>query len=104
MSNAFVILVHYQKPLAEVDEHVQAHRAWLDEHYQVGRFLVSGRQNPPERGGVIVAWGTSREEIESLVKLDPYARAGVARHEVIEFTPSRTNPALPLPTGDSQDG
>lgn len=104
MSQAFVILVHYEKPLPEVDAHLEAHRAWLDEHYRSGHFLVSGPREPREGGGVIFAYATNREEVEGWVKLDPFAREGVARHEVIAFRPTRSNPALPLPMGDSQDG
>lgn len=98
------MLVHYDQPLTEVDLHLEAHRAWLDEHYRAGHFLVSGPQEPRVRGGVIVAYAASRAEVEAWAGTDPFVRAGVAHHEVIEFRPTRSNPALPLPMGDSQDG
>jgi len=70
----FVLLLTYVKPLAEVDALMREHVAWLDEQYDAGRFLVSGRQIP-RRGGVILARGDDREEIERLAATDPFVSA-----------------------------
>jgi hypothetical protein len=43
-SPVFVLLLTYVKPLPEVDALMREHVAWLDEQYDAGRFLVSGRQ------------------------------------------------------------
>jgi len=99
----FVIHVRYVRPLAEVDAHVEAHRAWLDEHYRQGHFLMSGPLEPRE-GGVIIAYGRAREDVESWLPRDPFARAGVAEYEILEFRPARVHPSMPFPLGDSQDG
>jgi uncharacterized protein YciI len=68
---------------------MRAHMAWLDEQYATGRFLVSGRQIP-RTGGVIVAHGDDREEIERLVATDPFVTSGVATAAVIQFRASQT--------------
>jgi uncharacterized protein YciI len=89
----FVLLLTYVKPLAEVDALMRDHMAWLNEHYDAGRFLVSGRRIPPT-GGVIVARGDDREEIEALAASDPFITAGVATCEVIHFRPLQSAPRL----------
>ena len=88
-----MLLLTYVRPLAAVDALMREHVAWLDEHYAAGRFLVSGRRIP-RTGGVIVARGDDRAEIEALAATDPFVAAGVATCEVIRFRASQTAPGL----------
>ena len=48
----FIITLTYQKPVEEVDAAMEAHRAYLREQFEQGRFLMSGRKVPRD-GGVI---------------------------------------------------
>jgi uncharacterized protein YciI len=89
----FVLLLTYVKALSEVDALMHEHVAWLDEQYDAGRFLVSGRQIP-RTGGVILALGDDREEIEALAASDPFVSGGVATCEVIQFRASQTAAGL----------
>jgi uncharacterized protein YciI len=84
----FVLLLTYVKPLDEVDALMRDHMAWLNEHYDAGRFLVSGRQIP-RTGGVIVAHGDDREEMEAIAASDPFVTGGVATCAVIQFRASQ---------------
>ncbi len=43
---AFILLLTYAMPVSRVDELLDEHRAWLDEHFADGTFLVSGPQVP----------------------------------------------------------
>jgi uncharacterized protein YciI len=92
----FVLLLTYTKPLAEVDALMREHVAWLNEHYDSGRFLVSGRQIP-RTGGVILARGDDREEIEAIAAADPFVAGGVATCEVVQFRASQTAPGFNAP-------
>jgi uncharacterized protein YciI len=92
----FVLLLTYVKPLAEVDALMREHMAWLDEHYASGRFVVSGRRIP-RTGGVIVARGDDRAEMEALAATDPFVRDGAATCEVIQFRASQRAPGLDAP-------
>lgn len=83
----FVVLVHYLVPIEAVDPHLAAHRAWLTALYENGQALISGRRTPAV-GGVVIVRGEDEETIAALFAQDPYALAGVARHEIIAFTPS----------------
>jgi len=85
----FVLLLSYVRPLEEVDALMRDHVAWLDEHYDAGRFVVSGRR-VPRTGGVILARGDDREEIERIAAADPFVSGGVATCEVIQFRASQT--------------
>jgi len=87
----FVVILTYTKPLAEVDAHLQAHRAWLKSQYDAGVFVASGRQSPPV-GGVILARGADRAALEKILAQDPFNSNGVAQYHVIQFTPSLTAP------------
>ena len=84
----FVLLLTYVKPLSEIDALMGEHVAWLNEQYDAGRFLVSGRRIP-RTGGVILARGEDQEEIEALAANDPFVSAGVATCEVIRFRASQ---------------
>jgi uncharacterized protein YciI len=84
----FVLLLTYVRPTEEVDALMREHVAWLDEHYAAGRFVVSGRRIP-RTGGVIVARGDDREEVERIAAADPFVTGGVATCEVVQFRASQ---------------
>jgi len=89
----FVLLLTYVRPLPEVDALMREHMAWLKEQYAAGRFVVSGRRIP-RTGGVILARGEDRDEIEALAATDPFVRGGVATCEVLQFRASQTAPGF----------
>jgi uncharacterized protein YciI len=84
----FVIELVYTADLTEIDAHMRAHMAYLKKQYAGGRFLVSGRK-VPRTGGIIIALGESREQVEALVKEDPFVARGLAEFRVIEFNASQ---------------
>src|SRR5688572_28559387 len=84
----FVIELIYTADLAEIDAHMTAHVRFLKKYYASGHFLVSGRKIPRD-GGIILAVGESREEIEEIVKEDPFHKHGLAEFRVIEFRASQ---------------
>lgn len=89
----FVILLHYENGLDAVEAALPAHVRYLERHYADGSFLLSGRREP-RTGGVILCRAESLAEVEALVAEDPFARAGAARHEIIEFYPSLWAPGM----------
>ena len=84
----FVIELVYKADLAEIDAHMTAHVRFLRKYYASGHFLVSGRKIPRD-GGIILAVGRSREEIERIVREDPFHQHGLADFRVIEFRASQ---------------
>ena len=89
----FVLLLTYTRPVEEVDALMREHMAWLRRHYAAGRFVVSGRRIP-RTGGVILARGDDREEVEAIAASDPFVSGGVATCEVIQFRASQTAPGF----------
>lgn len=89
----FIIALTYLKPAHEIDAALAAHRAFLSEQYAQGRFLMSGRMEP-RSGGIIIARGASRAEIDALVLRDPFHQAGLASYAITEFVPTMTADAL----------
>ena len=99
----FLILLHYDHGAGPVDEHLEAHAAWLEEQYRSGLFLASGRR-VPRTGGVILCRAPDRAFVEALVRTDPFHLHGVARHEVVEFVPGRWSRVLDGLLGTSPPG
>ena len=80
----FIIELIYTADLAKIDAAMRAHMRFLDAHYASGHFIASGRKIPRD-GGIILATGASREEIETIVRQDPFVARGLADVRVIEF-------------------
>ena len=89
----FVILVDYVKPLEEVDRWLAAHRAFLAENFATRRFLACGPRIP-RTGGVILAAGRGKSELEALLERDPFKREGVATYTIVEFDPTLSLPEV----------
>jgi uncharacterized protein YciI len=90
----FVIELTYKTDLAEIDAHMAEHVKFLKKHYASGSFLVSGRKIPRD-GGIILAVGTSREQIESIIQEDPFHARGLADFRIIEFRASQRADDIP---------
>jgi uncharacterized protein YciI len=90
----FVIELVYKAPLAKIDAHMRAHVAFLNKYYTAGNFLVSGRKIPRD-GGIILAVGDSRQQIEAIVQEDPFYTHGLAEFRVIEFRASQHADDMP---------
>jgi uncharacterized protein YciI len=84
----FVIELTYVADLAKIDALMPKHMVFLRKHYASGHFVVSGRKIPRD-GGIIVAVGESREQIERIASQDPFVVQGLAEVRVIEFRVSQ---------------
>ena len=84
----FVIELIYKADLAEIDATMAAHVAFLDKHYASGTFLISGRKIPRD-GGIILAAGKTRQQMQKIVEEDPFVARGLADFRIIEFRASQ---------------
>jgi uncharacterized protein YciI len=89
----FVLELTYTAPLDAVDALLPDHVAWLEEHYEKGLFLASGRKDPRD-GGVILAVAEDRARIEEVVAGDPFLTGGVCTYRITEFVATKTAPEL----------
>jgi uncharacterized protein YciI len=84
----FIIELTYTADLADIDAHMTAHVAFLKKYYASGHFLVSGRKIPRD-GGIIVAAGKSRADIENIIREDPFHKHELAEFRIIQFRASQ---------------
>jgi len=84
----FVVELIYKADLAAIDAQMRPHMAYLKKHYAAGTFVVSGRKIPRD-GGIIIAVDKTRQEIEAIVKGDPFVKHGLAEFRIIEFRASQ---------------
>jgi uncharacterized protein YciI len=90
----FLVELIYKADLAQIDARMKAHVQFLKKHYASGHFLVSGRKIPRD-GGVILALGSSRGEIESIMREDPFCKHGLADVRIVEFRASQRADDMP---------
>src|SRR4029077_892952 len=83
----FVVLMHYTKPVADVDQVRAAHVSHMERAAGRGIIVSWARRSPPV-GGVLVATAPDRKTLEAVLREDPYVKAGVASPEVVEFNPA----------------
>jgi uncharacterized protein YciI len=94
----FLIELSYTADLAEIDAHMAAHVVFLKKHYAAGHFLVSGRKIPRD-GGIILAVGKSRQEIQTIIEEDPFYQRGLADFRIVEFRASQRANDMPKRIG-----
>ena len=84
----FVIELSYKVDLEEIDAQMAAHVRFLKKYYASGNFLVSGRKIPRD-GGIILAVAKHRQDIEAIIKEDPFYEQRLADFRIIEFRASQ---------------
>jgi len=89
----FIITSKYLKTKDLVDQFLLEHREFLDVYYKKGIFIASGRKATGD-GGVILAKNCTKEEIERILREDPFSREEISKYEVIEFSPNRVAEGL----------
>ena len=82
-------------PFEERDPNlIAAHRKFLQDGYNEGRFLLSGPSIPPT-GGVLVARAESLEELNAFLADEPFCKENLMRfRKIIEFKPVQHQPFL----------
>jgi uncharacterized protein YciI len=89
----FVIELVYKVDVSKIDAHMAAHVRFLKKYYAAGHFLVSGRKIPRD-GGIILAVGENRAQIQAIVEEDPFVARGLAEARIIEFRASQRAPDI----------
>jgi uncharacterized protein YciI len=82
----FIVSLTYKRPLEEVDSHLDAHVAYLQQEYANESFIASGRK-VPRTGGIILSNIKTRDELEAILTKDPFYIAGIADYDIMEFIP-----------------
>lgn len=89
----FIINLNYIVPLEKLDAHMTDHVKFLRKYYKQNVFLASGRK-VPRTGGIILALSKSKEEIDQIIREDPFHTHKLAEFSVTEFQTSQYHPDL----------
>ena len=89
----FAVLIHYIRPLPEVDAIRAAHIAHIESAAARGIMVAWARRDPPS-GGVLIASAPDRATLDAVLAEDPYVKAGVATPEVVSFRPENVRAPL----------
>jgi len=89
----FIIDLNYIVPLEELDAHMAAHVKYLHKYYQKNIFVASGRK-VPRTGGIILAMAGSMEEVEEIIREDPFHQHELAEFTITQFLTSQYHPDL----------
>tara|TARA_B110000037_G_C16882845_1_gene408728 strand:+ start:346 stop:633 length:288 start_codon:yes stop_codon:yes gene_type:complete len=85
----FIINLTYKTGLNKVDQYLEEHIKFLNEQYESGYFLASGRK-VPRTGGIILSNVKTITELEKIIEKDPFKKNALADYELTEFVPSKT--------------
>ncbi|MGG4521179.1 YciI family protein [Aneurinibacillus migulanus] len=88
MEKLFLVVLRYIEPLEKVETYLEEHVTFLNKYYEKSKFIFSGRRKP-RIGGVILANVNTEEEIQTIIKEDPFFINKIAEYELIEFTPTK---------------
>jgi uncharacterized protein YciI len=72
-----------------IQDHMEAHMAYVKQQYAAGHFLASGRM-VPRTGGIILANVDTRARLDDIIKEDPFCRHELVNVEIVEFTVTNT--------------
>lgn len=88
MTVLFIVSLKYVKPISEVEKHLEAHKAWLEDGYAAGHFIMSGRKIP-RNGGIIIARAENLLALSDILNLDPFQVHGISTVEITAFEASK---------------
>ena len=84
----FIISLTYTKPTTEADKYLEGHFQYIDKYIAEGKFLLVGRK-VPRTGGVIICNVDTKEELEKIMREDPFVLHEIGVFEITEFVPTR---------------
>jgi uncharacterized protein YciI len=89
----FIIFLKFSANKAAAADFMTEHNHWIASGFADGIFRCVGSLTP-EGGGVILAIGESRDEVELRVNADPFVINDVVTAEFTEVDVKRTAPGL----------
>ncbi|QDG78269.1 YciI family protein [Labrenzia sp. PHM005] len=89
----FVVTLKFADNKARAGELIDGHKAWIQQGFDNGLFLMVGSL-PPNQGGGILAHNATRADLEAFVQKDPFVAEQVVTAEILEITPARLDDRL----------
>lgn len=89
----FVVQLSFAENRARAGDFMAGHKAWIQQGFDDGVFLLVG-SIAPNRGGAVLAHGTSLSALEERVARDPFVAEGIVTAEILEIAPNRADDRL----------
>lgn len=89
----YIVLLKFSANKAAAGTYMDGHKAWLQQGFDDGLFVLAGSL-VPGLGGAVVATGLSREDLDTRVAADPFVAEDVVVPEVLELDPARADDRL----------
>ncbi|RDI45415.1 YciI family protein [Falsibacillus pallidus] len=80
-----IVELDFNHPIESNELIREQHNLFLKKYYENKTFMTSGPKHS-NTGGIIVAGNISREQLEVILKEDPYWQNGIAQYRIIEFS------------------
>ena len=90
----YTIVLTYTRPMAEVEPHLESHKAWLLTHLQQSRVIFAGPLEP-RTGGLILAVCNDAAELDAMMRQDPYIAHEVAQFQAFACAPGLASADFP---------
>ncbi|QEL25634.1 hypothetical protein FQV39_25810 [Bosea sp. F3-2] len=89
----FVVALRFSANKAQAPALVEAHNEWIRRGFEDGVFLMTGSLKPG-LGGMVLAHGVTRIDLETRVNSDPFVAENVVSAEILEIAPGRADERL----------
>ena len=89
----FIVYYRLAGSMEKIQQHLQAHFAWVQQGIDDGVFLLVGALKP-DPGGCIITHNISLEELQQRINVDPFYIEQLVTPEIQEFTPSKGDERL----------
>jgi uncharacterized protein YciI len=90
----FIVTITYTQPIEAIEARTVEHREWLDQHVASGLVIAAGPMVPRTGGVLVVASRGTKEELETLLRDDPFQVHGLADYAVTELEVGKMNSGL----------
>ncbi len=89
----FIVLLKFSDNKDLAAEFMPGHKDWIKRGFDDGVFLVVGSLKP-NRGGGIIAYNTSLEELQRRVNKDPFIVENIVTAEILEISANQADERL----------
>lgn len=89
----FVVQLRFAENKALAGQFMEGHKAWIQQGFDDGIFLLVGSLSP-NLGGAVLAYGIDRDALSARVDQDPFVAEGVVTADIVEITPNRADDRL----------
>ncbi len=89
----FVVTLRFSANKAQAPALMPAHNDWIRAGFDDGVFLMAGSLRPG-LGGVVLAHGVTRADLETRVANDPFVAQDVVSADILEIAPGRADDRL----------